>query len=155
MKIKTRTFTRKRLKNEFRQKPNTSFRKFAMSFKRPKTLSEAARRILDGGTPGYEIKDFLHEFKDRGDIKMLIEKPPDLKRHADGKRLNAFLQALAVYLATQVDAEPPEWTRPPIQLPEPWFASPGTALRNYLLISSPAPFRTRNLFIDEDSLHVV
>ena len=33
--------------------------------------------------------------------------------------------------------------------------SPGAAMRNYLLLSSPAPFRSRNLFIDEDSLIVV
>jgi hypothetical protein len=35
------------------------------------------------------------------------------------------------------------------------FASPGAAIRNYLLLSSPGPFRSRNLFIDEDSLIVV
>lgn len=126
-----------------------------MNFQRPQTLSEVGYRILGGGTPGYEIKDFLHEFHDRGSIEMLIEQPPSLNGHADGPRLNAFLQALAVYLAVRVNAEPPPWTWPPMQLPEPWFASPGTAIRNYLLISSPAPFRTRNLFIDEDSLHVV
>jgi len=28
------------------------------------------------------------------------------------------------------------------------------AIRNYLLLSSPAPFQARNLFIDEDSLQV-
>jgi hypothetical protein len=42
-----------------------------------------------------------------------------------------------------------------LPFPEPWFASPGAAIRNYLLLSSPAPFRSRNLFIDEDSLIVV
>jgi hypothetical protein len=126
-----------------------------MNFQRPQTLNEVGRRIRDGGTPGYEIKDFLHEFQDQGAIEMLVESPPDLRENTDGQRWNAFLQALAVYLAVRLDAEPPDWTRPPIQLPEPWFASPGAAIRNYLLISSPAPFRTRNLFIDEDSLSVV
>jgi hypothetical protein len=69
--------------------------------------------------------------------------------------MNAYLQALAVYLSAKLDMDPPSWTRPAIQLSEPWFASPGAAMRNYLLISSPAPFRSRNLFIDEDSLIVV
>jgi len=122
---------------------------------RPKTLNEVGRRILEGGDPGYEIKDFLHEFKDSPNIQMLLAPPPNLEGSvSDGKRCSAFLQALAVHLATRLDCDPPNWTKPQIQLSDPWFASPGTALRNYLLISSPAPFRSRNLFIDEDSLEV-
>lgn len=125
------------------------------SLNRPRTLNEVGRHILEGGEPGYEIKDFLHEFKDSGNISMIIEPPPNLEGLLrDGRRLDAFLQALAVYLATRLDSDPPTWTQPPIQLPDPWFASSGPALRNYLLISSPSPFRTRNLFIDEDSLQV-
>jgi hypothetical protein len=125
------------------------------SLDRPKTLNEVGRRILNGGEPGYEIKDFLHEFQDSSNINMLLAAPPQLEGCvSEGKRLSAFLQALAVYLATRLDCDPPDWTKPQIQLPEPWFASPGIALRNYLLISSPAPFRARNLFIDEDSLQV-
>jgi hypothetical protein len=125
------------------------------SFDRPKSLNEVGWRILKGGEPGYEIKDFLHEFKDSASIQMLSAAPPQLDGVKEGERLSAFLQALAVYLATQLGCPPPAWTSPQIQLPEPWFASPGIALRNYLLISSPAPFRSRNLFIDEDSLQVV
>jgi hypothetical protein len=127
-----------------------------MSFSpRPKTLAEVGRHIRAGGDPGFEIKDFLHEFQDAGSWSMVQEEPPRLDGNIlDGKRLDAFLQALAVYLAVQIDHDPPEWTRIPICLPDPWFASPGVAMRNYLLMSSPAPFRTRNLFVDEDSLHV-
>lgn len=125
------------------------------SFLRPKTLAEVANRILEAGDPGHEIKDFLHEFRDGGSLSMLEDEPANLEGQIeDGKRLNAFLQALAVYLAVQLNCDPPSWTRTPIRLSDPWFASPGLALRNYLLLSSPAPFRTRNLFIDEDSLHV-
>lgn len=112
-----------------------------MSWERPKSVCEVGQRVLEGAAFGYEIKDFLHEFKDHGNIGMLTEAPPSLEKCPDGRRCNAFLQALTVYLAVQVDAEPPSWTWPPIQLPDPWFASPGTAIRNYLLMSSPAPFR--------------
>jgi hypothetical protein len=123
---------------------------------RPQTLAEVVTRITEGENPGYAIKDFLHEFHDAGLVSMLQDAPLDLDgRVPDGRRLDAFLQALAVYLAAKVDCDPPVWTQPPIQLADPWFASPGSAIRNYLLLSSPAPFRTRNLFIDEDSLHVV
>ena len=126
------------------------------SFRRPKTLAEVVQNILTGADPGMEVKDFLHEFKDRGDIDMLQQPPQLLAGNVSrGEMLDAYFQALAVYLAAKLNVDPPEWTQPAKQLSQPWFASTGKALRNYLLISSPAPFRARNLFIDEDSLRVV
>ena len=125
------------------------------SFQRPNTLAELAARLVAGADAGMELKDFLHEFQVNGAPAMLQEPPPTLAgRVAKGQILDAYFQALAVYLAAQLHADPPEWTRPAIQQSDPWFASPGAAIRNYLLISSPAPFRARNLCIDEDSLHV-
>jgi hypothetical protein len=102
-----------------------------------------------------EIKDFLHEFQANGSPAMLQQPPALLAGLVErGAILDAYLQALAVYLSVKLDSDPPPWTHPALQLPEPWFASPGAAIRNYLLLSSPAPFRSRNLFIDEDSLVV-
>jgi hypothetical protein len=125
-------------------------------FQRPKSLAEVAEHVLEGADAGMEIKDFLHEFKEGGSLAMLQQAPPTLSGRVEkGAMLDAFLQALAVYLAVKVDSDPPAWTWPAIQLPEPWFASAGAAIRNYLLMSSPAPFRSRNLFVDEDSLSVV
>jgi hypothetical protein len=122
---------------------------------RPASLVEVARHILEGADAGMEIKDFLHEYQVRGSPAMLQQSPATLAgRVAKGEMLDAYLQALAVYLSVKLDFDPPPWTRPAIQLPDPWFASPGAAIRNYLLLSSPAPFRSRNLFIDEDSLIV-
>jgi hypothetical protein len=124
-------------------------------FQRPTTLTEVAGHILEGADAGMEIKDFLHEFQASGSPAMLQETPPALAGFVEkGAMLDAYLQALAVYLSVKLDLDPPHWTRPAIQLPEPWFASSGAAIRNYLLLSSPAPFRSRNLFIDEDSLIV-
>jgi hypothetical protein len=126
------------------------------SFQRPKTVAELGVRIIEGADAGMELKDFLHEFQENSSPTTLEASPPTLAGRVEkGQILDAYLQALAVYLAAELNSDPPAWTRPPIQLPDPWFASPGAAIRNYLLISSPAPFRTRNLFIDEDSLHVV
>ena len=125
------------------------------SFQRPATLAEVAERILEGGSAGMEIKDFLHEFQAIGSPDMLQQKPPALAGRVEkGEIFDAYLQALAVYLMVKRDLDSPPWTRPMIQLSEPWFASPGAAIRNYLLLSSPAPFRSRNIFIDEDSLVV-
>lgn len=126
------------------------------SLARPKTLAEVASNIANGSDAGYEIKDFLHEFQDAPSLSAL-EAPPQRLEGAvtEGRRLDAFLQALAVYLSCRVDSDPPLWTRSMIQLTDPWFASPGPAIRNYLLMSSPTPFRNRNLFVDEDSLSVL
>lgn len=123
---------------------------------RAASLAEVAQRTLEGSRFGYEVKDFLHEFQARQEFSMVAEPPPVLAgRVENGERWDAFLQALAVYLAARIQVDPPEWTQPPRALPDPWFASPGLAIRNYLLLSSPAPFRARNLFVDEDSLSVV
>jgi len=123
---------------------------------RAKSIAEVAERILHGAEAGYEVKDLLHEFQISGSQQMMLVAPVKLgTRVGDGERYDAFLQALAVHLACKLNSEPPSWTQPAIQLPQPWFASPGAAIRNYLLLSSPAPFRARNLFIDADSLEVV
>jgi hypothetical protein len=42
----------------------------------------------------------------------------------------------------------PHWTRAVLPLEDPWFASSVPTLRHYLLTTSPAPFRRRNIFID-------
>jgi hypothetical protein len=124
-------------------------------FQRPKTLTEVADHIFQGADAGMEIKDFLHEFQANGSPAMLQQPPSALAGLVErGAMLDAYLQALAVYLSVKLDCDPPPWTHPALQLPEPWFASPGAAIRNYLLLSSPGPFRSRNLFIDEDSLIV-
>lgn len=138
-------------------KINTSFKRCAMKFsQRASTLVEVGNRILQGADAGLEIKDFLHQYAEAGGAAMLAEAPPALAGHVDnGDRLDAYLQALAVHLSARLDLDPPSWTQPPVTLPQPWFASPGTAIRNCLLLSSPAPFRARNLFVDEDSLQVV
>src|SRR5689334_1785952 len=127
-----------------------------MTFVRPQSLAEVAANIARGGDPGHEIKNFLHAFQDEPSIAALEQEPQKLEPNVtEGRRLDAFLQALAVYLACRVDCDPPGWSRMMIQLADPWFASPGASLRNFLLMSSSTPFRNRNLFVDEDSLSVV
>jgi hypothetical protein len=57
--------------------------------------------------------------------------------------------AAMVELACALRAIPiPSWTRTILPLVDPWFGSSVLRLRHYLLISSPAPFRRRNIFID-------
>jgi hypothetical protein len=122
---------------------------------RPSSIKEVAEQIIGGYPAGMAVKDFLHEFQEGPSAERLREAPAKLGEVVkDGLMLDAFLQALAVYLSVKAGSEPPAWTHATVCLKDPWFASPGPAIRNYLLMSSPAPFRSRNLFIDEDSLTV-
>ena len=110
-----------------------------MSFsKRAGTIAEIAQRVLAGGKAGMEVKCFLHEFKWRGAYEMLAELPARLAGLVEkGEMLDAYLQPLAVYLAIRrLKCDPPEWTREMVVLREPWFVSPGSAIRNYLLLST-------------------
>jgi len=51
------------------------------------------------------------------------------------------------------DLQPPAWIfGPDRSLRRPWFASQLAALRGVLLHESPAPFRSRNLFVSENAL---
>jgi hypothetical protein len=86
---------------------------------------------------------------------MLSEQPPRLTGCVrQGDLFDAYLQVLAVYLSGRANLDPPDWTQPAVMLAVPWVRPPSVAIRNYLLLSSPGPFRTRNMFIDEDSLQV-
>ena len=71
---------------------------------------------------------------------------------APSASLSPFLAnyvAAMVELACALRAIPiPHWTRTILPLADPWFGSSISSLRHYLLISSPAPFRRRNIFID-------
>ena len=59
-----------------------------------------------------------------------------------------YIAAMVELACARRDIPLPHWTRAVIPLEDPWFAAPAPALRHYLLISSPAPFRRRNIFID-------
>ena len=49
--------------------------------------------------------------------------------------------------------ESPGWVdRPEYRLREPWFLLSGTALRAWLLVSTPGPFKRRNIFTGESAL---
>jgi len=55
-----------------------------------------------------EIKDFLHEFQASGSRAMLQQKPLRRAGLVDtGAMLDAYLQALAVYLSVKIDLDPP------------------------------------------------
>jgi hypothetical protein len=122
--------------------------------KRPSSLLEVAALSDDARTFAYAISEFLDQFRLERRRAMLAEEPRRLAaRYAAGEMADAYLAAVAVSLAREIDAPPPSWARQEDRkLRRPWFAHPGPSLRATLLAESPAPFRERNLFVSANAL---
>lgn len=59
-----------------------------------------------------------------------------------------YIAAMVELAAAQKGVAPPTWVRTIPALETPYFATSMKSLRLHLLVSSPVPFRRRNLFVD-------
>ncbi|MEA2874292.1 MAG: hypothetical protein QOH67_4268 [Hyphomicrobiales bacterium] len=123
---------------------------------RPITLAEAIERIRAGEPQDVALAEFVDSFSlapDAGARYASIEQEPE---RTDDARLNALVAAMAEYLAKQHRlGGVPRWVSQPWRrLDEPWFTTSSTepAMREYLASTSPAEFRSRNIFTDERPL---
>lgn len=117
---------------------------------RPSTLREVSERIMDGADPVKSFSEFLDHFYDRTThlqmVGCLREEPILL----DDERLNALYGATTEYLSKRYRlGAMPDWIGGPRRvLREPWFTSPDETVREYLTFTSPAEFRSRNIFTE-------
>jgi hypothetical protein len=121
----------------------------------PKTLAEVAQLAANGESFDLCLRNFLDGFLAWPGADALAIEPEKLadKLPQFGAVEDAYLAATAEWLAWKFNLPPPRWVFEPARsLPRPWFASPLAALRGLLLLESPAPFRSRNLFISENAL---
>jgi len=83
---------------------------------------------------------------------MLVDEPPE----TDDVRLDALLAAVAEYLAVQYSRNrAPKWVFHPKRiLKEPFFTSPSNApaMKEWLVHSSPAEFKSHNIFTESRPL---
>lgn len=118
---------------------------------RPNTLAEAIDRIRDGEPREKAIAEFLDQFYGMADARIrsgALAAEPALVGDA---RLDALAGAIAEYLAKRYGADIPRWASGNDRtLDEPWFttAKPGPGINEYLWHSSPAEFRSRNIFTE-------
>jgi hypothetical protein len=122
---------------------------------RPTTLAEVAKLTMDGDAFDLCLANFLDGFYVTPEAKALAAAPPLLALSLGeiGRVRDAYLAATAEALAVAQHFPVPEWTGAVTRkLHRPWFASPLAALRAVLLVESPAPFRSRNLFVSENAL---
>ena len=135
---------------------------------RPNTLAEAVRRIETGESPARAFSELLDSFYGAptpdAQLAVLAEAPA-----ASGDaRLDAYVAAAAEYLCKQGRLAPvPAWVVDPARiLSEPWFTGPaigpstgpstdplagtcvGAEFAAFLIYSSPAEFRARNIFTE-------
>ena len=122
--------------------------------KRPASLAQVAEWTLRDVGFSRQLADFLDQFAIERRAEMLDEEPVRLRGQVtDGDVRDAYLAAVAVSLARQIDVPPPRWAwADDRKLREPWFASSGPAIRATLILESPAPFRERNLFVSSNAL---
>lgn len=121
----------------------------------PSTLAQVAELTAQGESFDFCLRNFLDGFYARPNAEALEAEPKRLAAGIPelGVVEDAYLAATAEWLAWKFDLSPPRWVfHEARSLRRPWFASQLSALRALLLLESPAPFRSRNLFVSENAL---
>lgn len=123
---------------------------------RPNTLAEAVERIRAGEPQDEMLAEFVDSFLLAPDTDARYATIARGPVQTTDDRLNALVGAMAEYLAKQYRLpRAPQWASAPWRrLDEPWFTTSSTdpAMREYLAFTSPAEFRSRNIFTEERPL---
>lgn len=122
---------------------------------RPSDAAAAFARILADEKPEVAIGDFLDDWRRTppADRLRLAARPIGAASDAVSGRWAAYLAATVEQLCALDGLEAPAWVcRDAYRLAEPWFLVPGTALRAWLLVTTPVPFKRRNIFVGETAL---
>lgn len=116
---------------------------------RPLSLADTARRIRGGEDPWLAIREFLddfYHFEHRDVRRGAIAARPEPCGDA---RFDAYLAALAEYLAMRHRLPVPDWVYDDDRFLETWWFSTGCpSLHATALQQSPAAFRRRGIFVD-------
>ena len=130
-------------------------------WRRPRTLSEVAEASGGFLDFGYHLKDFLHTVAGARGRRELLEPmvlaPPGplAGKFAEGKIGDAFLAALADFLARTNGFAPPPWALAEDRvLEQPWFSEEFQQVRVRLLRDAPSAFKDKNIFVFESALQV-
>jgi hypothetical protein len=123
---------------------------------RPSTLAEAVERIIAGEPEEKALPEFCDTFYSTTDAQQRLASLASTPPLSGNPRLDAFVGGIAEYLARQYKLEQvPDWAFEPSRyLDRAWHVSEidAPAMREYLTFSSPAEFRSRNIFTEERPL---
>lgn len=90
------------------------------------------------------LNDFLHALSAKDFHEVVTAIPEDFFNSFTGN----YIAAMVEMAAHQKNITSPSWTKKYMGISEPYFSSAFEKLRLHLLVSSPIPFRRRNIFID-------
>jgi len=114
------------------------------------SIAAAVAQIDQGEDPWFAIGCFLHDWWSYAvdQRQELIGEPPAPTTTPEGKRWAAFCAATVEELCTRTSFPCPAWVHEQnYVLEDPWFLSSQVAQREWLLLTTPEPFRQRNIFV--------
>jgi hypothetical protein len=113
------------------------------------TIAETFERICNGATPWVAIGDFLDDWR-RLAVEHrleLIDTPIAPASTPETQQWAAFCAAMVEWLCWQDGLPFPAWTdQESYHLAEPWFLYKGASLRAWQLVTTPTPFKMRNIY---------
>jgi len=123
----------------------------------PKAVTEAFAEIVAGKPPFVAAGDFLDDFRRATieDRRRLVRDPlPTVPpKNQTLVRWAAFFAALVDQLCWESGIPAPGWVdNREYILSCPWFLIPASALRAWVLTTSPVPFKMRNIFCGDNVL---
>ena len=113
------------------------------------TISEAFEEICNGQTPWVAIGNFLNDwwFFAIEHRRELIKKPLEPTTTLEMRRWATFCAATVEWLCLQESVPCPAWTSQECyMLSEPWFLYERQSKRAWLMATTPAPFKMRNIY---------
>ena len=120
----------------------------------PMKLADVAEVAAKGGRFELAFRSFLDRFRESPSASALVDEPTRLAGSiSDGAVIDAYLAAAADTLSAEHSFPVPTWVAASDRcLARPWFALPWAGMRSILILESPAPFRSRNLFVSANAL---
>ncbi len=113
-------------------------------------ITDAANEIYQGEDPWVALGCFLNDWWcPEGNERLdLIAEPPAPATTPEGKQWAAFCAAIVEELCVRASLACPAWTnQQDYFLADPWFYYPQPSQREWLLSTTPEPFKRRNIFV--------
>ena len=114
------------------------------------SVVDAATQIYQGEDPWYALGNFLHDWWCYAiDYRQnLIIEPPVTGSTLEGRRWAAFCAAMVEELCSRTSFPCPIWiNQRDYFLEDPWFYDSQLSQRDWLLSTTPEPFKRRNVFV--------